>query len=71
MQRDDKAQSCADWATEEEEFVARILPQLKRTGSVNPEKQSNKYAVDLVVEGRLCDQARNRRISSDMSNAST
>lgn len=44
-------------AGEEKErlFVEAVLPRLGFRGSVNPAKQTDRYAPDLLVEGRLAD----------------
>jgi hypothetical protein len=40
---------------EERKFVEERLPQLGLTGHINPDKQFDPYAPDLIVEGLLSD----------------
>ncbi len=42
-------------ASKEAEFVDRVLPAIGFAGCLNPQKLSDPYAPDLVVEGRLAD----------------
>jgi hypothetical protein len=43
------------WRREEDAFVEHVCPMLGLQGTINPEKDTNPYAPDLVVEGRLAD----------------
>lgn len=40
---------------EEYKFVDQVAPLLGLDAQMNPEKDDNKYAIDLVVDGRLAD----------------
>jgi hypothetical protein len=42
-------------ADKERVFVEQVLPELGFKGDLNPEKQLDPYAADLVVEGHLAD----------------
>src|SRR3954454_23053909 len=39
----------------ERDFVERVLPRLGFSGAINPAKESDIYAPDLLVEGQLAD----------------
>lgn len=43
------------WRQKEDEFVTNICPRLGLKASINPEKQHNDYAIDLIVEGQIAD----------------
>lgn len=42
-------------ADEEHRFVDHIAPTLGLDAQINPEKEHNEYAIDLVVDGELAD----------------
>jgi hypothetical protein len=52
---EDKLAWCADGVERENDFVARVAPALKLDAKINPEKETNIYAPDLVVNGVVSD----------------
>lgn len=52
---EDKSWWCQDGVLREEDFVARIAPKLGLEAQINPAKDQDKFAPDLIVNGRLAD----------------
>jgi hypothetical protein len=46
---------CKFGLTFEEKFVSKIAPYLGLDAKINPEKETNKYSYDLIVNGRKAD----------------
>lgn len=52
---EDKAWWVLEGARKEVEFVERVCPQIGISAIINPEKEKNPYAPDLLVDGKLAD----------------
>lgn len=52
---EDKLAWCADGVERENDFVDRVAPSLKLDVKINPEKETNPYAPDLLVNGKVSD----------------
>jgi hypothetical protein len=52
---EDKLAWCADGIEREKDFVVRVAPWLKLDVKINPEKETNPYAPDLLVNGKVSD----------------
>ena len=44
-----------EWRKQEDAFVEEVAPRLNIEAIINPEKQTNPYAPDLLVNGELAD----------------
>lgn len=52
---EDKLAWCADGIEREIDFVERIAPRLKLNAKINPEKKTNPFAPDLLVNEKMAD----------------
>jgi hypothetical protein len=52
---EDKLAWCADGVERENDFVARVAPAHGLDAKINPEKATNIYAPDLIVNGKVAD----------------
>jgi hypothetical protein len=52
---EDKGWWVIEWAKQEQLFVAQVCPALGLAAAINPAKQHNRYAPDIVVDGRVAD----------------
>jgi hypothetical protein len=52
---EDKGWWVIEWAKQEQLFVTQVCPKLGLAAAINPAKQHNRYAPDIVVDGRVAD----------------
>jgi hypothetical protein len=52
---EDKQWWVIEWAKKEQLFVAQVCPKLGLSATINPAKQHNRYAPDIVVDGQVAD----------------
>jgi hypothetical protein len=52
---EDKGWWVIEWAKHEQLFVAQVCPRLGLAATINPAKQHDRYAPDLLVDGRVAD----------------
>jgi hypothetical protein len=52
---EDKLVWCADGVEREKDFVVRVAPSLKLDAKINPAKETDPYAPDLIVNGKISD----------------
>jgi hypothetical protein len=52
---EDKDWWVINWRKEEDSFVNIVAPRINILATINPEKQNNPYAPDLIVNGELAD----------------
>ena len=52
---EDKHWWVIEWAKQEQQFVAQVCPALGLAATINPAKQRDRYAPDIVVDGQVAD----------------
>jgi len=52
---EDKQWWVIEWAKKEHLFVTQVCPALGLVAAINPAKQHDRYAPDIVVDGKLAD----------------
>jgi hypothetical protein len=52
---EDKQWWVIEWAKKEQLFVTQVCPALGLTAAINPAKQHDRYAPDIVVQGKIAD----------------
>jgi len=52
---EDKHWWVIEWIKQEQQFVAQVCPALGLVATINPAKQHDRYAPDMVVDGQVAD----------------